>query len=690
MIMKLRNLFIAAFAAVGLFSSCDDKSGLGALAIELSDYELELKAAGEEKSIKVSASEDWFAEVDWKGAEAWLDISPAEGKAGENQAVVITATDNSNGYNRSIDVKFSIGVKSKWLKVKQLGGRGELVKEYTQISKIREKTPAASDATITLGDNLLVKGTVISNAELDNFTSGKTCYIQDETGGLQIFFGENHPFAFGDVVEIDLSGATLMNYKGSSEISGLPLDKAYKIGTTTVTAKVVSMADFLANKYEGQYIEVDTPVQVSESDLSKTWVVGGAHTNINMEDAAGNKFLVRSGKYSSFGAQTVAQGSGKIKGIASIYNSDIQLVFAQTSDYAGLTGARFVKEVVAASAEGLVVAVSEKTYLIKTADGYAYVFVGSDGSHTLKVGDQVTVDGEADVYNGVPQIINPTATVASSDNTVTHPTPVVLDAAAMDAYNAETGLFGYVTVTGNYSVSSGKYHNLAVAGASRTGSIVYPSDIPSEYQGMNLDVTGYFVGISGSVYFNIIVTDIKVSDEQPEAPEGIACDMIDKIANLTAGTYYMAGYLEEYKGNKSTTTFAPYSYHVWTGEVLKSGDNSDCVTVNCSYTDGELTAKTGTTEVPGEIELVAVAGKENTYYVKVGNQYLASTESGVNRRLALGDSQAEWVATDNSNGGITLSSNSVYLGTAGAETKLIRSYKGESTLKYGLVFFKKK
>ena len=81
--MKLRNLFIATFAAVGLFSSCEDKSGLGALAIELSDYELELKAAGEEKSIKVSASEDWFAEVDWKGAEAWLDISPAEGKAGE-------------------------------------------------------------------------------------------------------------------------------------------------------------------------------------------------------------------------------------------------------------------------------------------------------------------------------------------------------------------------------------------------------------------------------------------------------------------------------------------------------------------------------------------------------------------------------------------------------------------------------
>ena len=46
------------------------------------------------------------------------------------------------------------------------------------------------------------------------------------------------------------------------------------------------------------------------------------------------------------------------------------------------------------------------------------------------------------------------------------------------------------------------------------------------------------------------------------------------------------------------------------------------------------------------------------------------------------------VATDNANGGITLSSNSVYLGTAGAASKLLRSYKNESTLKYGVVFFK--
>ena len=108
-----------------------------------------------------------------------------------------------------------------------------------------------------------------------------------------------------------------------------------------------------------------------------------------MEDENGNKFIVRSGKFSSYGKETVAQGSGKIRGIATIYNSDIQLVFAQTSDYAALTGARFERKVTPASAEGLVVAASEKTYLIKTAEGYEYVFVGEDATHTIKVGDNV-------------------------------------------------------------------------------------------------------------------------------------------------------------------------------------------------------------------------------------------------------------------------------------------------------------
>ena len=96
--------------------------------------------------------------------------------------------------------------------------------------------------------------------------------------------------------------------------------------------------------------------------------------------------------------------------------------------------------------------------------------------------------------------------------------------------------------------------------------------------------------------------------------------------------------------------------------------------------------KAGETNVPTKIELVA-AEAANSWYIKVGNKYLASSAT-TNRKLALVDTETAWVAAENTNGGIQLTSNGVSLGTAGAESKMLRTYANAGTLKYGLVFFK--
>ena len=199
----------------------------------------------------------------------------------------------------------------------------------------------ALGANATIPANTFVEGVVISNMALNNLTSKKGMYIQDETAGLQFYLAADHSFAFGDKVKVDLSGANVGAYNGAVQISSLALAKITKISSgNTVTPKTVTIADFLANKYEGQYVAIEG-VQVAASDLSKTWVSGGAHTSINMEDANGNKFVVFSSKYATYGTSNVAQGSGTIKGISSINNGNMQIIFAQNSDYAGLTGERF-------------------------------------------------------------------------------------------------------------------------------------------------------------------------------------------------------------------------------------------------------------------------------------------------------------------------------------------------------------
>ena len=206
--------------------------------------------------------------------------------------------------------------------------------------------PAGDGSVVTIAEFLAnggsaIEGVVISNMDLNNLTSKKGMYIQDETAGLQFYLAANHTFAFGDKVRVDVSGVTVGAYNGAVQVSGLALDKITKISSgNTVTPKTVTIADFLANKYEGQYIAIEG-VQVADADLSKTFVMGGAHTSISMEDANGNSFVIFSSKYATYGTQTVPQGSGTIKGISSINNGNMQIIFAQNSDFVGLTGTRF-------------------------------------------------------------------------------------------------------------------------------------------------------------------------------------------------------------------------------------------------------------------------------------------------------------------------------------------------------------
>ena len=206
--------------------------------------------------------------------------------------------------------------------------------------------PVGDGSVVTIAEFLAnggsaIEGVVISNMDLNNLTSKKGMYIQDETAGLQFYLAANHTFAFGDKVRVDVSGVSIGEYNGAVQVSGLALDKITKISSgNTVTPKTVTIADFLANKYEGQYVAIEG-VQVADTDLSKTFVMGGAHTSIKVEDANGNSFVIFSSKYATYGTQTVPQGSGTIKGISSINNGNMQIIFAQNSDFAGLTGTRF-------------------------------------------------------------------------------------------------------------------------------------------------------------------------------------------------------------------------------------------------------------------------------------------------------------------------------------------------------------
>lgn len=189
------------------------------------------------------------------------------------------------------------------------------------------------------------------------------------------------------------------------------------------------------------------------------------------------------------------------------------------------------------------------------------------------------------------------------------------------------------------------------------------------------------------------LASVDLKQAAPASGDGYA--LISSLADLTAGEYYMAGMIESYED----ITYAPYSYHLWVGTVSGSNpakSNSDLETVNYQYESNQLTLNPNLSDRDKEkgtaafITLEAVSGKTNTYYIKSGDKYLKSFVEAKNRRMGLADTSegAEWLFEDNGENGIKISNNGVYLGTAGAMSDLLRSYSNESTLKWGVCFFK--
>ena len=118
--MKLRNLFLGVCSALAVFASCEQNENLGAASISLSTDEVTFDEDGGDQAITLKATRDWsVGEV-----PEWVAVSPEDGLAsGDPQTVTVTVLKN-DGYDRSADIKFAAGPKSKYLTVYQAGPLG--------------------------------------------------------------------------------------------------------------------------------------------------------------------------------------------------------------------------------------------------------------------------------------------------------------------------------------------------------------------------------------------------------------------------------------------------------------------------------------------------------------------------------------------------------------------------------------
>lgn len=148
-------------------------------------------------------------------------------------------------------------------------------------------------------------------------------------------------------------------------------------------------------------------------------------------------------------------------------------------------------------------------YLLGDATGKMLAYLGSDHGFDFVEGDVLTVEGSTSIYGGFAQFTAGSTLTKTGTTTVDHGTAEVMDAAALDAYVAAPAI-KYISYTGTLAVN-GNYFNVNVEGTQTAiGSIQYPinSEAIKAFDGKNITVTGYAIGVSSGKYVNTMVMNV--------------------------------------------------------------------------------------------------------------------------------------------------------------------------------------
>lgn len=171
------------------------------------------------------------------------------------------------------------------------------------------------------------------------------------------------------------------------------------------------------------------------------------------------------------------------------------------------------------TARGIVTGLSTRGFVITDNAGSICYDSGGNGFNddNITIGAQVDVTGVISSYSRCLQINgkdeNTTYSVVGTTD-YTYPSPVVYDAAKVEAACAETEdmLAQYVELEGTMSIS-GNYYNIIIPGTDKCqGSVYYAPDNVKALMadGKTYKFKGYFVAVtSKGKYFNLLVTGVE-------------------------------------------------------------------------------------------------------------------------------------------------------------------------------------
>ncbi len=216
--MKVRNLILGAAAALMAFASCQKPDQtLDSPKITLDKENMTFEAEAGEQTLAITATRDWMVECN----EDWVIVSPDNGKYSNEPQVVTVSVLENKGMDRTVDIKFTIGMASKFLTVTQAGPGGsaeQLILYSNDFDKeVAEKKYGSSGESWPYLDQFdgwqNQTGTGVAKVEYaysgmsarSNSTSNSNYSDYEGSGDNNMFFGSN---AYLATKNIALGGKT--------------------------------------------------------------------------------------------------------------------------------------------------------------------------------------------------------------------------------------------------------------------------------------------------------------------------------------------------------------------------------------------------------------------------------------------------------------------------------------------------
>ncbi len=167
-----------------------------------------------------------------------------------------------------------------------------------------------------------IRGVVISDRENNNW-DGRNLVIQDSTGGIVVRFQNNHTFALGQLIEINIASQELSLFNGLLQVNNVTNTNAQLIGAGTLpTPREATISQILANQEAWE----STLVRIKNATIAS----GSYSGSKNVTDGTGTVVMFTRTQ-ASFASQTVPSGAVEITAVLSKFNTP-QIIIRNTSD----------------------------------------------------------------------------------------------------------------------------------------------------------------------------------------------------------------------------------------------------------------------------------------------------------------------------------------------------------------------